>query len=163
MKVTDTLSIGFFVLILAIVSLLFVLMAGCGAKKISSNYIEYQGLLDGDFRDSEKMVESFEKVGVCMDLTGEYPLPNLRVMGCPEFEGCNVNAVPCPGYEEGAWGCYFSGSKTISLPANVKRGITDHELVHYFCDMSKTCNETQDLDSFHTSEYFLKCSGLKLE
>jgi len=148
------------------------MLFACGGKRITSDFIEYEGSLDGNYRASAVMVDKFNDVKACMSIWDafngriDFPpmdMPTLRVMGCEMFEDCDVNAVVCPEIAKPTRGCYLA-SGIVMLPANVKPGIIDHEFVHHICNQTGICpNDVHPLDPLHTSIYFLKCSGLKTE
>ena len=166
MHLNIQISFGLIILFVLLFIITIVFVSSCGiGKKYTSDYIEYQGRLDGDYRYDARMVDKFYAVKECMGVTWSAPFPNLEIRGCEEFADCKVNAVKCPGIAKPVRGCYMSGSNTVILPANVKPGIIDHEFVHHFCNITPDLcpNDIQPSDPLHTSEYFLTCSGTKVE
>jgi hypothetical protein len=147
-----------------ILIVLIAFLSACGGKYITSEHVEYEGALDGDYRDSDVMVDKFKIVMGCMnvvEVAEPMPQPRLRVMGCEVYEGCEVNAVKCPGIDRAVRGC-FAPPDLVILPAKVQPRIIEHEYIHYFC-YTGFCPGVEDLDPNHLSPYFLECSGLKTQ
>lgn len=93
----------------------------------------------------EDMLVHYNHVKECMDV-GDVDTPNVVIVK-------DAEKVECGDFMRR--GCYKSETTTVVLPQHSDTTTIRHEFVHHFLNMT-----TEDPDNNHTSEYFLKCSGI---
>ena len=131
-------------------------------EAVPSNYVEYSGTLDGNYAYSSEMLRVYTNTQECVGAIDiPIPLPKLVVMGCPVYEGCDVNVVKCN--DKNMEGCYDPTTSTVILPAKTTLKVIEHEFIHHFCNHEKTLNcGSEETAAKHASPLFDKCSGIQL-
>lgn len=128
-----------------VLMVLVAFLGACAPKALTpATQVIYEGEIDGDYVDSERVVEEALAVKDCMGLSERsFPFPTIRALRGGDGVECGDSL---------ARGCYIPG--TIIVPNNVEIDVIAHEFVHHYLLL-----ETGDLDSEHKSKWFLRCGG----
>jgi hypothetical protein len=118
---------------------------------VLSETIKYEGSIDGKFASSERIVEVCNVVKECMEISGDYSLPNLKGMEGGNSVLCGESIVPvCLEITDSV--------PVIVLPHNGSLKSFAHACAHYWLYVS-----TGDADAAHKSDKFVTCTGVLID
>lgn len=121
------------------VLLIIIFLLTCARTPLRETVL-YEGSIY-DYKRSDNLVEWFEGVKLCMNITENVPMLQIRV-----YED---NPQMCENLEQDR--CHKSG--TIMLSENMQPKVIKHQMVHYLLWAI-----IGDSDNEHIADYFRKCT-----
>ena len=102
----------------------------------------YEGSIYGYDKDTDDFVTWFENVKLCMNITENVPMPQIKVY--------KDGSLMCGNFEQD--GCQQDGTIILSEDQALREDVVKHAIVHYLLWAT-----IGDNDKEHMSNYFKKC------